>query len=330
MKAPVVLVTARMFGRLGDTAIRRLEDAGCELWLAVGRARPLLEDDVRRLLDGVVAVIAGIEPWTDGLMAQARDLRLICRFGVGYDSVDLDAATRRRILVAVTPSANQTGVAEFTVALIPAVTRRVASQDAGVKRGEWGPDPGPELRGRTLGIVGLGAIGRVVADLARAFGMRVVACELAPDPAFMSSRNIKLMDLDTMLAESDVVSLHVPLTPQTRKLINAAALAKMRPGAYLINTARGALVDEDALYDALATGHLAGAGLDVADPEPPRDRRLAGLSHVVMTPHMAGLSTDSIARMDASAVDTTLAVLQGKCPATILNPEVARSAGREG
>lgn len=328
MAQAVVLVTARMFGRITDAAGRRLEAAGYRLRFPADRNRPARPDEVRPLLSDVEAVIAGVEPWTDDLMAAAPRLRLICRFGVGFDSVDVDAASRRGILVATTPAANHTAVAEHTMALMLAVTRRVARQDAGVKRGEWVPEPGPELRGRTLGIVGLGRIGREVADLARAFGMRVLACETAPDRTFVASRAIPLVDLETLLAQSDVVTLHVPLTPQTQRIIDAAALAKMRPGAYLVNTGRGGLVDEAALYDALVSGRLAGAGLDVADPEPPENWRLAQLPQVVMTPHVAGLSTDAIARMETLAVETTLAVLRGECPPTVLNPHAATPPGR--
>jgi len=328
MTRAVVLVTARMFGRMTDAAGRRLEEAGYRVRFPDDRNRPARPQEIRGLLDDVEAVIAGVEPWTDDLMAAAPRLRLICRFGVGFDSVDLDAASRRGILVATTPAANHTAVAEHTVALMLAVVRRVARQDAGVKREEWVPEPGPELRGRTLGIIGLGRIGREVADLANAFGMRVLACETAPDHAFVTGRGISLVDLETLLSNSDVVTLHVPLTPQTRRIIDAAALAKMRPGAYLINTARGGLVDEAALYDALASGRLAGAGLDVTDPEPPQDWRLARLPQVVMTPHVAGLSTDAIARMEHSAVETTLAVLRGERPPTVLNPHAATPSGR--
>jgi phosphoglycerate dehydrogenase-like enzyme len=260
-------------------------------------------------------------------MAAAPGLRVICRFGVGYDSVDVEAATRRGILVAVTPATNHTAVAEHTMALMLAVMRRIPSQDAAAKRRAWLPEPGPELRGRTLGLVGLGQIGRAVADLALAFGMRVLAFEIAPEQAFIETRGIVLVDFDALLHQADVVSLHVPLTAQTRRIIDAAALARMRPGSYIINTARGALVDESALLDALTSGRLAGAGLDVTDPEPPSDWRLAELPQVVLTPHAAGLSTDAILRMEASAVDTILAVERGERPAALLNPQAAPPQG---
>ncbi len=328
MPGPAILVTARMFGRLSGAAPRRLEAAGYQLRYPAERNRPPRRDEILLWLEGVEAVIAGVESWTADLMAAAPRLRLICRFGVGYDTVDLEAATRRGIFVAITPATNHVAVAEHTLGLILAVLRRLALQDARAKRGEWVPEPGPELRGRTLGIVGLGRTGREVADLARAFGMRVVACEIAPDNAFVVSRGITLVELETLLSEADVVTLHVPLTPETRKLIDASALARMKRGSYLINTARGGLVDEDALYDALVSGHLAGAGLDVTDPEPPLDWRLARLPQVVMTPHAAGLSTDAIARMEAAAVETTLAVLRGERPSNLLNPEAQPTQGR--
>ncbi len=328
MPRAAILVTARMFGRLGDAAARRLEAAGYRLRYPSNRDRPPQRHELLGLLEGVEAVIAGVEPWTADLMERAPALRLICRFGVGYDSVDLEAATRRGVLVAITPATNHVAVAEHTMGLILAVLRRLPLQDARAKLGEWVPEPGPELRGRTLGVVGLGRIGREVADLARAFGMRVIACEIAPDEAFVASRGITLVDLRTLLQEADVVTLHVPLTSQTRRLIDASALRTMKRGSYLINTARGGLVDEAALYEALTAGHLAGAGLDVADPEPPTDWRLARLPQVVMTPHAAGLSTDAIGRMETVAVETTLAVLRGERPPNLLNPEARQAPGR--
>jgi len=327
MPQAAILVTARMFGRLSDDAPQRLRAAGYLVRYPSDRNRPPGRAELLGLLEDVEAVIAGVEPWTADLMEGAPRLRLICRFGVGYDSVDVEAATRRGIFVAITPATNHVAVAEHTMGLVLAVLRRLALQDARTKRGEWVPEPGPELRGRTLGIVGLGRTGREVADMARAFGMRVVACEIAPDEAFVKSRGITLVDLKTLLKEADVVTLHVPLTAQTRRLIDASALGTMKRGSYLINTARGGLVDEAALYDALTSGHLAGAGLDVTDPEPPVDWRLARLSQVVMTPHSAGLSTDAIARMEAAAVETALAVLSGQRPPNLLNPEAHSTKG---
>lgn len=321
-RRPVALITARMFGRTNDVAARRLEEAGYRLRFPADRNRPTPESEVKSLLDDVAVVIAGVERWTDELMSAAPGLELICRFGVGFDSIDQDAAIRHGVLVAITPSTNHTAVAEHTLALMLAVMRRVASQDAMVKRGRWVPEQGPELRERTLGVVGLGRIGREVTDLALAFGMKVIACEVAPDPAFVADRPITVVDLDALLPLADVVSLHVPLVPETRWLINAQALARMRLGAYLVNTSRGGLIDEGALYRFLTSGHLAGAGLDVSDPEPPSDWRLAQLPQVVMTPHTAGLSTDAILRMEASSVDTILAVQRGERPPNILNPGV--------
>ncbi|MDR7486867.1 MAG: phosphoglycerate dehydrogenase [Armatimonadota bacterium] len=326
--SPVILVTARMFGRTDGPAVRDLEAAGYRLRFPLERHRPLTAAEVEPLLDDVEVVIAGLEAWTDAMLRAAPRLRLICRFGVGYDSVDVDAATRRGILVAATPATNHTAVAEHTIGLALAVMRRIAAQDAAVKRGAWLAEPGPELRGRTIGLVGLGRIGREVANLASAFGMRILAVEPAPDEAFVAAHGIALVDLPTLLGEADVVSLHVPLGPATRRMIDAAALARMKPGAYLINTARGGLVDEAALYEALRSGRLAGAGLDVADGEPPTDWRLAQLPQVVMTPHVAGLSTDAIERMERSVVETILAVARSERPPTLINPEAGNRTRR--
>jgi phosphoglycerate dehydrogenase-like enzyme len=158
--------------------------------------------------------------------------------------------------------------------------------------------------------------------------MRVVAAEIQPDLAFVATRRIEVAGLAELLARADVVSLHVPFSDATRGMIGTAAIGTMKRGAYLINTSRGGLVDEAALYAALVSGHLAGAALDVTTPEPPSDWRLAQLPQVVLTPHVAGLSVDAIARMEASAIETTLAVLRGELPATVLNPGAASSRQR--
>jgi phosphoglycerate dehydrogenase-like enzyme len=317
-----------LFGGLSDRAPSRLRASGCRLWFPEVRTRPARPVELQQVLPDANIVIAGLEPWTDGLMAAAPLLRLICRFGVGVDTVDIAAATRRGVLVASTPGVNHTAVAEHTIALLLALMRRVTAQDARAKRGEWAPEPGPELRGRILGVVGLGLIGRQVADLALAFGMRVIAAEIQPDPAFVVSRGIEIAGLADMLARADVVSLHVPLSDDTRGMIDAAALNSMKRGAYLVNTSRGGLVDEAALHAALTSGQLAGAALDVTDPEPPSEWRLAQLPQVVLTPHVAGLSVDAIARMESSAIETTLAVLRGEQPATVLNPGAVSSRPR--
>ena len=277
-----------------------------------------------RLLDqpaDVDGIVATPRDPVDGdfLDAGGPELRVVALFAVGYDNVDLAAATERRVLVTNTPDVLTKATAELTLALLLARVRRVAEGDRLVRsRAPWGFAPtfmlGEGLAGKTLGVVGLGRIGRAVARLAEAFGMRVVH----------SSRSGGLA-LDELLAEGDVVSVHVPLSAETRHLIDAAALRRMKPTAVLVNTARGPIVDEDALVRALERGELAGAALDVFEREPEVHPGLLGRDDVVLTPHVGSATAQAREGMGMLCVEALRTVLlEGGVPANALNPEAAR------
>ena len=251
--------------------------------------------------------------------AAGPSLRIVANFGVGYDSVELAEATRRGIVVSNTPDVLTEATAELTVALMLALLRRLVEGDRLVRRrDEWALAPtfmlGEGLAGKTLGIVGLGRIGREVARLAEAFGMRVVHTR--------GSGPYEELPLDRLLAEADVVSLHVPLTPETRHLIGAPELALMRPSAVLVNVSRGPVVDEAALVDALVEGRIAGAALDVYEHEPEVSAGLLGLENVVLSPHL-GSSThaarEAMGMLCADALEAVL--LRDELPANAVNPE---------
>lgn len=252
----------------------------------------------------------------DFLDGAGPQLRIVAQHAVGYDNVDLDAATARGVLVTNTPDVLTAATAEFALALLLALVRRVAEGDRLVRaRKPWSWEPtgmlGTGLAGKTLGLVGLGRIGSEVGRLAEALGMRVVH----------TSRSSG-MPLDELLAEADVVSLHVPLTEVTRHLIDAAALARMRPHAVLVNTSRGPVVDESALADALEAGAIAGAALDVFEREPKVEPRLLGLPNVVLTPHVASATVEAREAMGRLCVNALRAVLlEGRLPEHALNPE---------
>lgn len=315
-----VLISAPDFGRVGDDAIRLLRDAGCEITSNPGGT--LSEQALLPLVADADAMIAGVEPITARVLEAAPRLRLIARRGVGYDTVDIAAATARGIAVAITAGALTDAVADHTMALLLAVSRRVPELDRLVKAGGWDRIPSVDVSGKTLGLVGFGAIGRAVAKRAQGFGMRVLAYDTLPDAATAEALGVTLCDFDVLLAESDFVSLHVPLMPATRGLIGEAALRKMKPTASLINTSRGPVVDEAALIEALRERRLAGAGLDVFQHEPIRDLSLAGLPNVVATPHVASHTAETLARMERSCAEAVLAVRGGRRPAHVVNPEV--------
>lgn len=239
----------------------------------------------------VVLNIRASSRFSDAVMAECPRLRLISVWGTGTDHVDLAAAERRGIRVATTPGVSAVSIAEHTLALLLAVARRIPAADAGMRRGEWTRGQSVELDGKTCGIVGLGAIGRRFARLAAGVGMRVVAWTLHPRPI----EGVELVELDELYRVSDVISMHLRLSPLTENFIGAAQFALMKRGAILINTARGAIVNEDALLEALASNRIAGAGLDVFSREPlPSGHPLVKLPNTVLTPHCAGITPEAL------------------------------------
>jgi D-3-phosphoglycerate dehydrogenase len=276
--------------------------------LVQGRAVVVGPDDVD--LPRADVVIAGSRRWDGPAMDLAPRLRVVSRAGVGYDTVDVEAATARGVSVCFAPDAPTVSTAEHAVALLLAVTKDI---DGWAKRSSAaGPGvlPGLELDGRTLGLFGFGRIARRVATVARALGMNTIA----HDPFAVSDEpGVTLVDADALWRRSDVVSLHAPATPSTYHVVDATTLAAMRPGSFLVNCARGSLVDHEALLDALERGHLAGAGLDVTEPEPlPADHALRRLARVVITPHIASHTAVGRLRLYAHAVDNAFAALAGE------------------
>ncbi len=229
------------------------------------------------------------------LLEKAPKLRVVGRAGVGVDNVDMDAATRRGILVMNTPGGNAISVAEHTLALMLGLARSVPQASASIHAGKWEKSAfsGTELRGKTLGLVGFGRVGTEVARRALALGMKVLAYDPYVMPAAARELEVEMLTLDEVLQRSDVISLHSSLSPTTEKMINAAAIAKMKKGARIINCARGELIDETALADALRSGHLGGAGLDTFAQEPPKNSPLIGMSNVIATPHIAGSTREA-------------------------------------
>jgi phosphoglycerate dehydrogenase-like enzyme len=301
-----------------------LRAAGFDEFLEFEGDHTLTEAELRAGLPRADAMVAGGERITADLLALAPRLRAIARTGVGYDAIDLAAATARRIPVLITPGTNQESVAEQTFALLLGVTRDLANNDRLIKAGGWNRALPLPLRGKTLGLVGLGRIGRAVVTRAAAFGMRVVAFDPVADPDFDARHGVTRVGFDELIAASDVLSLHLPLTPETRGLFNKAVFARMRPGAILLNTSRGGLVVEADLYDALRSGHLAGAGLDVLGHEPPEPGNLLlTLPNVILSPHVAGIDTKSMADMAEMAAGGIAALRQGRWPAgCVVNEEI--------
>ena len=305
-------------------ALKRLRAAGCEI-VFNPHGRTLSEHELAAALPEVVATIAGTEPYTERVFAAAPQLKVVARSGVGYDAIDVAAATRHRVAIAMGFGANHNAVADFAFALMAALAGKLIPYHALVADGGWRRSAHMPLWRATTGIVGLGRIGKALAQRCRGFDMRVLAYDVLPDAGFAQKYGIELVDLATLFAAADFISVHAPHTGQTHKIFSRELIAQMKRTAFLVNTARGGLVDEVALTEALREGKIAGAGLDVFEVEPlPPDSPLRGLPNVVMTPHCAGSSIDAIAAMAERCVDNALALLQGRDPGAdyVLNPEV--------
>jgi D-3-phosphoglycerate dehydrogenase len=283
-------------------------------------------DDPDAGLATVAGVLAGLRRYDAAFMDRAPELVVIARTGIGYDAVDVPEATRRGIAVCNAPEAPTISTAEHTIALILAVTKRLPSAQAALREGArnvFAIHTGIELDGKVLGLVGFGRIGRRVATIARGLGMEVIVYDPYLDASSIPSEITEVETLATLLAAADVVSVHVPLSDPTRGLFGAAEFAAMKPGAVFINTARGGLVDQDALLAALDAGHLFGAGLDVTTPEPlPPAHPLLHRPDVLVTPHVASATREGKARMFRVALDQALAVIEGRRPEHLVNPEV--------
>ena len=255
------------------------------------------EDELIRRIEGAAAVVSlrAYSRFTKRVLDASPSLRMISIWGTGTDNVDLDGSRARGVVVTNTPGVNANSVAEQTLALMLAVARQIPAMDRGTREGKWPRAMLVQLEGKTLGVVGLGAIGSRVATLAKAFGMNVIATAWRGDDGRAASVGARFVDLETLLRESDFVSLHLRLTDDTRGVLSRERLAMMKPSAFLVNTARGALVDRDGLVDALEHHRIAGAGLDVFHEEPVSTAdRIITLSNVVLTPHNAGTTGRSL------------------------------------
>lgn len=308
-----VLVASRSFGPHCPDAVARLQAAGCEL-IANDLGRAPTEAELLERVADVDVLISGTEPVTARVLEAARRLKVISKHGVGYENIDLAAAQARGIPVAIAGGAIVDSVADMAMALLLALVRQIPQGDRAVRAGRWPRMVGLELRDKTLGIVGLGQIGQALCRRAKGFGLHITAYDLYPNERFAQSWGVRYLPLPELLASADIVSLHAPATADTRQLINGATLALMKRGAYLINTARGELVDEAALAEALRSGQLAGAASDVFVSEPPGDHPLLALDNFIAAPHSAGQTEDGLRKMGEVTADNALRVLAGGEP----------------
>jgi len=284
-----ILVTPRSFGKTDPTAFKLLEDAGFEV-IKNETGGILDEQQLSQLLHNCDGVILGVDPLNAHVLQNAPLLKAVAKYGVGIDNIDLDACAARDITVTRTVGANADAVADYAFALMLAVARKVVQIDAKCRASYWGKTTTLDVYGKTLGLVGLGAIARGVAARAKGFGMKAIAYDVHWDDAYAKAEGITKVNLNDMYTQADFISLHVPLTPETHGLIGAAEIEMMKPTVVIINTARGGIIDENALLSALQNGRIYGAGIDAFEQEPPENPAWFALDNIVIGSH-CGAST---------------------------------------
>jgi D-3-phosphoglycerate dehydrogenase len=314
LKEACLLVTPTSYGK-NDPCLKTELEAVVAKVIYNPTGKPLTSAEVTSLLPGVDGYIAGLDVIDRAALEKADRLRVIARYGVGVDSVDLEAAREKSIVVTNTPGANSVSVAELALGLMLTLARQISEAHQAVQQGKFPRLSGVSMEGKTVGILGLGAIGKQLVRRLAGFDCRILAYDPYADTEFSARNNLVLETLDAVVTQADFLSLHLPVLPETRCLVNTAFLAKMKKGSYLINTSRGELIDEQALLNALKSGHLRGAGLDVFTVEPPEPANpLLHLPNVIATPHLGAQTDGATSNMGWLAMRDCLAVLRGEAP----------------
>jgi D-3-phosphoglycerate dehydrogenase len=309
-----VLVTPTSYAS-NDAALRTTLEAAVGEVVYNTTGRPLNAEELITLIVDVDGYIAGLDAITHDVIHAAKKLKIIARYGVGVDAVDLTTAQQQGIIVTNTPAANSASVAELAIGLMLSLVRHIPEAVYATQSGEWPRLRGALISGKTIGLYGFGSIGKLVAKLLSGFDCRIIAHDPFPDREAANQLGVFLVDKDELLSESDMLSLHCPVLPETEGMVNDRFLNKMKTGAFLINTSRGELVDENALEDALTSGHLKGAALDVFQEQPPpADHPLLVCPQVIVTPHMGAHTNEATNAMGWGALNNCLAVLSGKEP----------------
>jgi D-3-phosphoglycerate dehydrogenase len=314
LKNSKILVTPTSYAKNDPTLRTKLEaEVGEVVYNPTGR--PLSSDELLELIPGCDGYIAGLDAIDRAVINGSDKLRVIARYGVGVDNVDLDAARERGIVVTNTPGANSASVAELTVGLILSLGRKIPEAVQAAKKGEWPRMTGISLEGKTIGLLGFGAIAKNVARRLAGFDCDVIAYHPSYDIATAESLGVQLRPEEDLIREADFLSLHLPLNPESRGMVNSEFLGKMKPGAFLINTSRGELIDEEALFEALQSGRLQGAALDAFSKQPPDPGNpLLAMPQVIATPHMGAHTDGATNAMGWAALQDCFAVLRGEQP----------------
>jgi len=308
-----ILITPRSFASFSDKPLKMLTERGYEI-KRNNTGRPYKKEEMLNLVSDIDGIIIGIDELSAEIIEKANKLKVISKYGTGLDNIDINRATEKNITVTNTPTANVDAVADLTFGLILSLARRIPEADKKTKSGKWEKIIGKSVWEKTLGIIGLGKIGRQVVKRAQGFKMNVLVYDLVKDEKFAQIYNIKYVNLEELLQKSDYITIHIPLNDATRGMISYEELEKIKESAFLINTSRGGIVDEEALYNALRNNKLRGAALDVYNNEPPRKSPLKELDNVILTPHIAAYTEEAIENMSIQAAQNLIDVLEGRKP----------------
>jgi D-3-phosphoglycerate dehydrogenase len=313
-----ILITPRSFASSSDKAIQMLTARGYEIQRN-NTDRPYKKEEMLNLIRDIDGIIIGIDELSAEIIERADKLKVISKYGTGLDNIDINMATKKKIIVTNTPQANVDAVADLVFGLILGLARRVPEADQKTKSGKWEKIIGKSVWEKTLGVIGLGKIGRQVVKRALGFQMNILVFDLIKDKKFAQRYGIKYVNLEKLLQKSDYITIHIPLNDTTRGMISYKELEKIKKEAFLINTSRGGIVDEQALYKALRNNQLKGAALDVYHNEPPVESPLKELDNVIMTPHIAAYTEEAIENMGIQAAQNLIDVLEGRKPKNRVN-----------
>ena len=308
-----ILITPRSFASFSDKPLKMLTERGYEI-KRNNTGRPYKKEEMLKLIKDVDGIIIGIDELSAEIIEKANALKVISKYGIGLDNIDINMATNKKIVITNTPTANVDAVADLTFGFILSLARRIPEADRKTKSGKWEKITGKSVWEKTLGIIGLGKIGRQVVKRAQGFKMNILVYDLVKDEKFAQSYNIKYVNLEELLQRSDYITIHIPLNDATRGMISYEELEKIKESAFLINTSRGGIVDEEALYNALRNNKLRGAALDVYSNEPPVESSLKELDNVILTPHIAAYTEEAIDNMSIQAAQNLIDVLEGRKP----------------
>lgn len=313
-----VVVTPRSFGATSTQPLEVLQQKGYEV-VRNTLGRPLKAGELIELAAGADALLVGIDEVSGEVIRSLPGLKVISKYGVGVDNIDLESAAKCGVPVTNTPEVNTQAVADLTLGLILSVARQLTTADYSVKNGEWKRFMGTSLYGKTVGILGTGKIGRAVAQRLQGFNTEILLYDVAQDSGFAAQVNGKYAELAEIYKQADYICIHLPLLPSTKGLIGETELQLMKSNAIIINTARGGIIDEEALVKALRQKWIRGAALDAFSIEPPQDKELLELDNIVLTPHIGAYTDEAVLNMGLVAAHNMIDVLEGKQPETVVN-----------